>query len=349
MARSIQKIPIQALYFFATCSPSFAISAKQYLRLTQHTVSAASRIPSDCMVTTTPSWVEVCEAPAGVLPPPQPPPLLVTHVMFTTTTCHQEPPVRVQSLMEFHFLLDKAQALPTEVEEYCLVPLGPLADPSRLLWPAYPTTPFEFPFHIAEEAYCDFNVLDGLPQPCLMDSVTHVVRLPRVCGLSLDDDLVVPVSRAVTGSDTLDNPSLMDGGANICLTGILDLLVEVVLIAPLPIMVATKTGNISMDDCCTKRDLLLLTLADGLVYFQPCYYCKNVVETIISTQAILAASDVPVQWTQTGHKDGSPGTIRFNSDSGLYSISMTLEIRDVLYYCPMDVFTVDWDPVWCNI
>jgi hypothetical protein len=28
---------------------------------------------------------------------------------------------------------------------------------------------------------------------------------------------------------------------------------------------------------------------------------------------------------------------------------MTLENRDGLYYCPMDVFMVDWDPVWCNI
>jgi hypothetical protein len=116
----------------------------------------------------------------------------------------------------------------------------------------------------------------------------------RVCGLLLDNDLVVHVSHAVTGSDTLDNPSLMDGGANICLTGILDLLVEVVLIPLLPILVATKTGDISMDDCCTKRGLLPLTLADGLVCFQPCYYCKNAVETIISPQAILAASDVLV-------------------------------------------------------
>jgi hypothetical protein len=261
----------------------------------------------------------------------------------------QKPPVWVQPLVEFHIPLDKARALPTEVEEYCIVPPGLSADPSILLRPASPTTPFEFPFHIAEEAYCDFNVSDGLPQPCLMDSVTHVVGLPRVCGLLLDDDLVVHVSRAVTGSDMLDNPLLMNGGANICLTGILDLLVEVVSTPPLPILVATKTGNISMDDCCTKRCLLPLMLADGLVYFQPCYYCKNVVETIISPQAILAASDVLVQWTQMGHKDGSPGTIRFDSDSGLYSISMTLENRDGLYYCPTDVFTVDQDPVRCNI
>ncbi len=35
MARSIQKIAIRASYFYATRSPSFVITAKQYLRLTQ--------------------------------------------------------------------------------------------------------------------------------------------------------------------------------------------------------------------------------------------------------------------------------------------------------------------------
>jgi len=29
-----------------------------------------------------------------------------------------------------------------------------------------------------------------------------------------------------------------------------------------------------------------------------------------------------VTWTQTGHKDGSPGMIRFDSDSGLFSIAV---------------------------
>ena len=173
-----------------------------------------------------------------------------------------------------------------------------------------------------------------------------MVGLPRVCGLSLDTDLVVRVLRATTSSEAWDNPSLIDGGANICLTGILDLLVDVVTIAPLPISVATKTGDISMDDCCTKKGLIPLSLTDGSVYYQPCYYCKNAVETIISPQAILASSDVLVTWTQTGHKDGSPGKIRFDSDSGLFSIAMCLEYRDGLYYCPTDV--LDKDPVQCN-
>ncbi len=52
------------------------------------------------------------------------------------------------------------------------------------------------------------------------------------------------------------------------------------------------------------------------------------------------ASNVLIRWTQTGHKDGSPGSLRFDSDSGLFSVSLTLEYRDGLYYCPTDAFTV---------
>ncbi len=83
----------------------------------------------------------------------------------------------------------------------------------------------------------------------------------------------------------------MDGGANIFLTGVLDLLVDVVSIAPLPILVATKAGTVSLDDCCTKRGLLPLTLADGSIYYQPCYYCKNAVETIVIKMAARVESD----------------------------------------------------------
>ncbi len=138
-------------------------------------------------------------------------------------------------------------------------------------------------------------------------------------------------------------PSLLDGGANICLTGVLDLLVDVKPINPLPISVATSGGMVSVNDCCTKNGLLPLTLDDGSIYYQPCYYCKNAVETIVSLQALLAASDVLVCWTQTGHRDGSPGKIRFESDSGLLAFTITLENRDGLYYCPSDVLTVDED------
>ncbi len=164
-----------------------------------------------------------------------------------------------------------------------------------------------------------------------------------------DNDIVVKVLRTAANYNDVDIRSLIDGGANICITGLLNLLVEVVSIPPLPISVTIMTGGNSLYNCCTKKGLLPLTMDNGSSYYQPCYYCKNAIETIISPQAILAASDVLMRWTQTGHKDGSPETIRFDSDSGLLSMTLTLEKRDRPYYCPTDVFTVDHDPVHCNV
>jgi hypothetical protein len=168
----------------------------------------------------------------------------------------------------------------------------------------------------------------------------------HVCGLKLDSDVSVAVLRTRGVIDTIDNPLLVDGGANICITGILDLLVDVESIAPLPISVATTGGAVSVDDCCTRKGLLPISLDDGSIYYQLCFYCKNAVETIISPQALVAASDVLIRWTQTGHKDGSPGSIRFDSNSGLFSILLTLDYQDGLYYCPTEGFTVARDPVW---
>ncbi len=101
----------------------------------------------------------------------------------------------------------------------------------------------------------------------LLGSVTHVVGLPRVFGLHGGEKSVVKIIRAAIASNAIDNPQLMDGNANICLTaGILSLLVDVVSIPPLPILVATTSGALSLDDCCTKCGLLPLTLQDGSVY-----------------------------------------------------------------------------------
>ena len=136
--------------------------------------------------------------------------------------------------------------------------------------------------------------------------------------------------------------SLMDAGANICLTGDLNLLVDVVEIPPLPISVAVQGDSPSPDECCTKRGYLPLQLSDGSTH---CFYCKNAMETIISPQAILENSAVIYSWTQTGFKHGRPGQIRFDSHDGLLTMKLTLEFHDGLYYCPTDVFTVDIAPV----
>ena len=101
----------------------------------------------------------------------------------------------------------------------------------------------------------------------------------------------------------------------------------------------------TLDDLCTRRGYLPLTLSDGSTRLQLCFYCKNAVETIISPQAILASSDVFVSRTQTGYKDGRPGQIRFDSHDGLLTMKLDLDYRDGLYYCPTDVLTVNSSPV----
>ncbi len=84
----------------------------------------------------------------------------------------------------------------------------------------------------------------------------------------------------------------MDAGANICLTGDLSILADAVDIPPLPITVALDGNGSSLDDCCTKKGYIPLTLSDGTIHWQLWYYSANAVETIISPQAILGLSNL---------------------------------------------------------
>jgi hypothetical protein len=187
-------------------------------------------------------------------------------------------------------------------------------------------------------------MLADLPDmPFAMDSVTHVVSLPRICCLSGDSLTSVTIH-----TSSANNMPLLDMGANICVTpvdmgakicvtGLLETLVDVIAIPSLPISVVVHGSGVSLDDCCTHCGLPSLPLEDCTVYYQMCYFCKNIVETIISPQAIIASSDLFVTRQQTGHKDGSPGRLHFFSKSGLASIPLVLEKRDGLYYALTDV------------
>jgi hypothetical protein len=189
----------------------------------------------------------------------------------------------------------------------------------------------------------DLSVDPTIPQyPLeLVDSVTHVICEPRVCGLHGDPKSTV----------TLRGEPLVDGGSNICVTGDLGILVDVVDIAPISISIAIEGEPTSINDCITKQGLLPLLLTDGTSYYQPCFYCANLVETIISPSAILASSDTFVLWQQLGYKDPTiPGSVRFSSHDGLASMTFDLQCRGGLYYCDSDVFTVDRAPIHvrCN-
>jgi hypothetical protein len=178
-----------------------------------------------------------------------------------------------------------------------------------------------------------------------LESVTRIVCSLRVCGVCGNDMTSVKILRVAES-----NGKLIDGGSNVCVTGDLTILLDVSDITPIDISVALDGTSTSLDDRMTKRGLLPLTLLDGSIYYQTCFYCANMVETIISPAAILASSDVFYYWNQEGCKDPTaPGCIRFTSKDGILSMFFNLEYRKGLYYCSSDIFTVDQDtPVRVN-
>jgi hypothetical protein len=118
--------------------------------------------------------------------------------------------------------------------------------------------------------------LTHLPQfRSIADSVTHITCNPWICGLRGD-----PASGAqvLGGANFCDG--MIDGNSNICVTGDLAALVDDVFdIPPVAISVAIEGSPASFDDCITKRGLLPLSISDGTIYYQPCFYCANLVET----------------------------------------------------------------------
>ena len=141
-----------------------------------------------------------------------------------------------------------------------------------------------------------------------MASISRVSTSPQVCGLTCND----ATSNKIMANNT--SGPLVDGGSNICITGNDTLLVESVDIPPVAISVALEGGPASYDDTITKRGLLPLLLSDGTTYYQPCYFCANMVDTIISPAAVLASSDQLYFWTQVGCKDPSAtGSLQFTS------------------------------------
>jgi hypothetical protein len=176
--------------------------------------------------------------------------------------------------------------------------------------------------------------------------VTHIVCSPRVCSVHSDIKLSITI-----GHDTSLVNRMVDGGSNVCVTGDLGSLLDVVDIEPITILVALEGTPATYDDCITKRGLLPLSLSDGSLYYQPCFYCTNMVETIISPVAVLALSDIFFSWSQEGFKDPTlPSSLRFTSHDGLLSMFFPLQCQDGLYYCNTDAYMVDGDPVWvlCN-
>ncbi len=179
--------------------------------------------------------------------------------------------------------------------------------------------------------------------PYILDSITHVVCSPWVCGIRGNDG---PLAQIMRITEPMANGNLIDGGSNVCVTGNLNILLDVVDITPIDILVANNGNSSLLDDKISKRGLLPLILMDGTIYYQTCFYCANTVETILSPAAVLTSSDILYYWSQEGCKDPSvPGRIWFTSKDGLLSMHFKLVQPDGFYYCDTNVFTVDRDPV----
>jgi hypothetical protein len=180
------------------------------------------------------------------------------------------------------------------------------------------------------------SIMAQMPEaPYILDNITHIVCSPWVCGIRDNDG---PSAQIMRVTETTANGNLINGGSNVCVTGDLNILLDVVDITPIDILVALNRNSSLLDDKILKHGLLPLTLTDGTIYYQTCFYCANMVETIISSAAVLASSDILYYWSQEGCKDPSvPGWIRFTSKDGLLLIHFNLVQRDV--------FTVDCNPV----
>ena len=174
-------------------------------------------------------------------------------------------------------------------------------------------TPFEFPFA---------SVNTPIP---------HTHRPPwtdiRVTGL--------PRANRVLPMTTTDKP-LMDAGANICITGDINLLLDATPIPPFSLLVAT-TSTSADNNLCTMKGLIEIPIIDGSPYLQECYYCEHATETIISPEAILAGNDTLTNWTQAGGKDATPGSITFRNEDGSFSFTINLTKVEGLYYCDSQV------------
>jgi hypothetical protein len=118
--------------------------------------------------------------------------------------------------------------------------------------------------------------------PSIMDSVTRICGQPQVFCFT---------KRYFIRHVLANDGSLLDSGANICIINALGLLVDVIDIPPFTFSIGRDSTTPSIDNCCTKRGLLPLPMADGSLYYQPCYFCQNATETIILPQAVVEASD----------------------------------------------------------
>jgi hypothetical protein len=69
-------------------------------------------------------------------------------------------------------------------------------------------------------------------------------------------------------TESMMNGNMINGSSNVCVTGSLNILLDVEDITPIDILVALYGTPSYMDDRIMKHGLLPLTLLDGTIYYQ---------------------------------------------------------------------------------
>jgi hypothetical protein len=139
-------------------------------------------------------------------------------------------------------------------------------------------------------------ILAQLPNhPPMIDSIMHVMVSPGIYGIHGNSKSSICILQVMGQA-----ANLIDCGSNVCVTSNLGILLEVIDINPFAILVALDGAPSFSDNCITKHGLLPLTLSNVTTYYQACFYCSNIVETIIFLAMVLAASNIFVGWIRSG-------------------------------------------------
>jgi hypothetical protein len=186
------------------------------------------------------------------------------------------------------------------------------------------------------------DLLVTLPQPHTPFEFTHLapVTLPTSDGTTHGTCTCVIGISCLNSVWTHADPStssLMDGGANICITNDISNLMDAVPVPPFLLSVTTKSAKPTLGERCTVWGLLALPTTTGNTIYQPCYFCKQAIETIISPDVILKSNNKLDQWVQISHKGDAPGLILFCGPSPDDTFTIHLTKCNGLYYCPLGV------------
>jgi hypothetical protein len=121
------------------------------------------------------------------------------------------------------------------------------------------------PFDFIDDVDMCALLPDSLRGPPGSGSVNRMITCPCVLGFCGDCQSYACIN--LTAIPSSQPPGcLIDGGANICLTGDLCLLTDVIAITPIPISAALQ-GVTTIEDCCTVCGKIPLQLDDGSIYW----------------------------------------------------------------------------------